>query len=871
MPTQKPLLLAAMFVTSLLATAFAEEPPAPAVMPHQTMQAVPFTQVQIAKDAPIWGERLTINREVSIPHNFAWCEKTGRFTNFAKAAGLMEGDFEGIYFNDSDVYKLLEGVAYCLQLHPDKELQKKADAVIDWIAKAQQPNGYINTYYELREPDKKWTSTAVMHELYCGGHMAEAAVAYAQATGETKLLDVTEKFMDHIMTVFGPEAGKRVEVPGHEEIELALVKLYQYTGKKKYFDLAEFFINARGDQAKRTDTLHGVYSQDHKPVREQTEPVGHAVRAMYLFAGMADVAAYTGDEELKKALEVLWNDVTCKKLYITGGVGARHEGEAFGDAFELPNQTAYCETCAGIGLAFWAHRMNLMTCDAKYADVVERALYNNILAGIGRDGKSFFYVNPLASNGDHHRQPFYDCACCPTNVVRFLPSLPEYVYATHDPGMVSRIRPNPNYSWLKQQLGKNTDGENEYGKVEVSSDGKSILENAKPGVNKIMVNLFIPGKSTIQLGAGKVEVAQETNYPWDGKVKLTFTPQDKDVPDYEMYEIAVRIPQWCEGTIMRDELRIGTSRSFPPREWGDAKDFENCLTMTVPYAKPFSMTFTLPMQIFRNVANPHVDADRGRVAIQRGPLVYCFEQCDNEVPVNEIVLARNPEFTETFEKDLLGGITVIKCKNADGRALTAVPYFAWDSRKPGKMAVWVRQQGLTRTQDVENTAWVDEKTGEPILYRRLADDMLTGGDSWMAFMETFTPSASFRGHPDTAEALLNEMTPKDSCDHGIPRLTFWPHKGTAEWAAVEREKPFKTKHFGVYWFDDTGRGECRVPKSATLSYKDGDQWKKIDVAVGVAKDTLNTVEFPEIETTGMRLDVQLQDGVSAGVLQLKLQ
>jgi DUF1680 family protein len=375
-------LVAFTAVYALTVTSFAEEP-----AKNFHFQAVPFTDVHF--DDAFWSPRLKTNREISIPHNFKWCEDTGRFTNFAKAAKLLDGNFQGIYFNDSDVYKLLEGIAYSLADHPDPALEKKADAIIAWIAASQQHNGYLNSYFTLKEPDKKWT-TIWMHELYCCGHMIEAAVAWKRATGNDSLLNITEKFVDHIIDVFGPEKKTKFEVPGHEEIELALVKLYDLTGKEKCLKLAEQFINARGDQSKRGDKIHGAYDQDHMPVREQSEIVGHAVRAVYLYAGVADVAALTNDQELKTAMNRLWNNTVNQKMYITGGIGSRHSGEAFGDAYELPNRSAYCETCAAIGLTFWAHRMNLLHARGECADVVERALFNGVLAGIGMDGKSFF-------------------------------------------------------------------------------------------------------------------------------------------------------------------------------------------------------------------------------------------------------------------------------------------------------------------------------------------------------------------------------------------------------------------------------------------------------------------------------------------------
>jgi len=401
-------------------------PPAPAQGPkHRKLSAVPFTEVKVRDK--FWAPRLKTNREVSIPHNIQWCEKTGRISNFAKAGGLMEGDFEGIYFNDSDVHKVLEGAAYSLADHPDKKLEKMVDDVIAKMAAAQEPDGYLNSYYTLKEPDKKWSNLRVRHELYCAGHMFEAAVAHHRATRNREYLDVATKFADLIDKIFGPE--KRHDVPGHEEIELALVKLYELTGEERYFNLAKFFIDVRGDESKRPQ-LYGKYCQDHAPVRQQDEIVGHSVRAMYLYSGVADVAGYTGDKELIDAMDRLWQSVVLRKMYVTGGIGVHGHGEGFSGDYNLPNAAAYCETCAAIGMALWNHRLNLMHVDAKYADVVERAMYNGILSGIGMDGTKYFYVNPLASGGGHHRQPFFGCACCPTNVVRFVASVPGYMYAT---------------------------------------------------------------------------------------------------------------------------------------------------------------------------------------------------------------------------------------------------------------------------------------------------------------------------------------------------------------------------------------------------------------------------------------------------------
>ncbi|MDR1958375.1 MAG: glycoside hydrolase family 127 protein, partial [Planctomycetaceae bacterium] len=417
----------------------AEESRSSPVVRNLTFQAVPFTDVQF--DDSFWLPRLKTNREISIPHNYQWCEETGRISNFAKAAKLLNGDFKGIYFNDSDVYKLLEGTAYSLADHPDPVLEKQADDVIAWIAAAQQPDGYLNSYFSLREQDKKWTQVG-KHELYCAGHLFEAAVAYKKVTGKDSLLNVAEKFADHIIDVFINKKTSKFDVPGCEVIELALVKLYQQTGKEKYLNLSKHFVDIRGDQSKRRDKIRGVYSQDHQPIREQTEIAGHAVRAAYLYSGATDVAALTNDQSLTDAMKRLWNNTVNQKMYITGGIGSRHKDEAFGNNYELPNKTAYCETCAAISLVFWTQRMNMLTGEAKYADVIERVIYNGMLSGVSLDGKLFFYVNPLEAdkiqptphdvvkNNNHHRQPFFETACCPTNVIRFLPSLPGYVYAT---------------------------------------------------------------------------------------------------------------------------------------------------------------------------------------------------------------------------------------------------------------------------------------------------------------------------------------------------------------------------------------------------------------------------------------------------------
>ncbi|MGD0897755.1 MAG: beta-L-arabinofuranosidase domain-containing protein [Thermoguttaceae bacterium] len=639
--TKTFLIVAALASVSLPARA---EGPA-----HRRLAAVPFASVKIEDE--FWTPRLATNREKSLPHNFAWCEKTGRISNFDKAAGKAPGKFEGMFFNDSDLYKVLEGASYSLADRPDPALEKTVDDIIARIAAAQQKDGYLNTYFTLVEPQKRWTQEPVKHELYCAGHLIEAAVAHWRATGKRTLLDVAIRFADHIDRTFGPE--KRLAVPGHEEIELALVKLYEATGQERYFKLAKFFIDLRGDASKRK--LTGPYAQDQAPVRQQTEIVGHAVRAMYLFSGVADVAAYSGDQELIGAMDRLWQDVVGRKMYVTGGIGARHKSEAFGAAYELPNDSAYCETCAAIGLAFWAHRLNLLHADARYADVLERALYNGILSGIALDGQHFFYVNPLASAGKHHRQQYYPCACCPTNVARLVPSVPGYVYAVGE-GVKEPQEQSPSLVKLHPSLVR---------------EGK--------GPPALYVNLYIAGTAQVSLGLAKVSVRQDTRYPWNGNVKITLTP---DIP--VMFDVCLRIPAWCRGAAVTASTsegkgipRAGYYVLHPSRPWkaGDTIDVN------------------LEMPIERIEANPAVKADVCCVAIERGPIVYCFEGVDNGGRAQQIVLPRDPHFAAEHGKDLLHGVTVVRGVDDAGRPILAVPYYAWDHREPGEMAVWVRQAG----------------------------------------------------------------------------------------------------------------------------------------------------------------------------------
>lgn len=588
--------------------------------PLKTIDQVDFSQVRIEDD--FWSPRLRKHIAATLPVCIDQIEnQTGRIRNYEHAA-KGEGEHSGIFFDDSDVYKALEGMAYSLINHPDPALEKKADEWIDKFAAAQQPDGYINTYYTLTGLDKRWTNMD-KHEMYCAGHLIEAGVAYYKATGKRKLLDVGIRMADHMMQQFGP--GKRHWVAGHEEIELALVKLYQTTNEEKYLDFAYWLIEERGHghgSKGGEGEWNPFYYQDEKPVREMTDIAGHAVRCMYLYCGMADVAALKQDSGYIAALNRLWDDVVLRNMYITGGIGSSRHNEGFTEDYDLPNLDAYCETCASVGMVFWNQRMHQLTGDAKYIDVLERSMYNGALAGISLAGDRFFYVNPLESKGDHHRQAWYGCACCPSQISRFLPSIGNYIYGISD--------------------------------------------------RAVWVNLFIGGTATIAAGPSEITLKQETNYPWDGAVKLTLstpTPLDK--------EIRIRIPGWCKQYTLTvngqpAEATVEKGYAAVKRLWKSGDQLQLALEM--------------PVEIV--AADPQVKHDVGKRAIQRGPLVYCVEETDNPKGFDRLAIAPHTSFETRFEPALLNGVTTIEA--ATGRQkIRLIPYYAWDNREAGKMKVWM--------------------------------------------------------------------------------------------------------------------------------------------------------------------------------------
>jgi DUF1680 family protein len=618
-----------------------------------------------------WGRLTTLARDVIIPYQWAVMNDrvkgvppSGVVRNFKIVAGKAKGDFTGFRFQDSDLGKWLEAVAYSLTSHPDAQLERTADRVIDLVAEAQAEDGYLDTYYQIGGIDQRWTNVRDDHEMYVAGHMLEGAVAYFEATGKRKFLDVMIRTIEHIADRFGPRRGQQRGYPGHQEIELALVKLYRLEGEQRYLDLASFFIDeraakpsfydrekkARKETAHWTDALGMEYFQAHAPVREQKKAVGHAVRAMYMYCGMADVAAETGDKTLVKSLKTLWRNTVDRRMYVTGAIGSTDNGEAFTHDYDLPNETSYAETCASIGLIFWAQRMLRLDVDGEYTDVLERALYNGTLTGVSLDGKHFFYANPLASQpnpakpGEKLRPGWHGCACCPPNLARLITSLGSYIYGQS-----------------KQTL---------------------------------FVHLFADSDASFTVGNGTVTLKQKTQYPWDETVSIQVNP---DAP--RRFRLAIRIPAWCRKPALKvngKRIALGGVRkgyAVIDRSWAPGDRFE----------------LVLPMPAERVYMSTAVKANVGRVALQRGPVVYCLEQADNGEQLDAIELPRDAALT--VKKGRIGDVPVqlihanavrlstpapVGISNQPPATknvrLVAVPYHLWANRGEGEMHVWMRER-----------------------------------------------------------------------------------------------------------------------------------------------------------------------------------
>lgn len=767
---------------------------------------VPFTSVKVSPGT-FWGQRLEASRKVTIPLAFSKCEETGRYENFEKAANPSDKyKVGGLSFDDTDPYKTIEGASYLLQTYPDKKLVAYIDSVLDIIAKAQEPDGYLYTSRTMnpKHPHEwagreRWSKEEdLSHELYNLGHMVEGAIAHYQATGSRKFLDIAIRYADCVCREVGPNQGQACVVPGHQIAEMALAKLYLVTGDKKYLDEAKFFLDYRGKT-----TIKHDYSQAHKPVVDQDEAVGHAVRAAYMYAGMADVAALTGDSAYIRAIDRIWDNIVGKKLYITGGIGATSSGEAFGKNYELPNMSAYCETCAAIGNVYVNYRLFLLHGESKYYDVLERSLYNGLISGVSLDGGGFFYPNPLESMGQHQRQPWFGCACCPSNICRFIPSLPGYVYAVKD--------------------------------------------------RSLYVNLFLSSKSTVKVAGKAVDLEQSTEYPWNGDITLTVNKNKAG-----QFAMKIRIPGWVRNRVVPSNLYeytdgklLGYSVSVNGQKVEGALTPDGYFTIDRKWKNGDKVAIHFDMEARTVRANGRVAADRGMVSVERGPIVYCAEWPDNDFDIMSALVNQTPQFAEGKAEIANTQVTTLKTDaqtlsfDKQGKLttkdvnLTLIPYYAWCHRGSGKMRVWLSQD-LSSTSPAQPATLSSESKIEA---------------------STPTPSLS---------ALNDRLVPKDENDRSIPYYHWWPAQAKTEWLVYTFPKESTVQSCTVYWFDDGPWGGCRVPKSWKVYYKDAaGAWQPVQDPdkYTTEKGSANTVNFTPVSTPALKLEVVLPDDNSAGIYE----
>lgn len=769
---------------------------------------VPFTAVKVTDS--FWGQRLKASREVTIPLAFSKCEETGRYENFIKAAHPSDSyKEEGFTFDDTDVYKTIEGASYSMQTFPNKKLSKYIDSVLTIVGKAQEPDGYLYTYRTMnpKHPhewvgSKRWEKEEdLSHELYNLGHMIEGAVAHYQATGKKNFLNIAMKYADCAAREIGNNPGQVVVVPGHQIAEMALAKLYVVTGQKKYLDLAKFFLDKRSYTEKKDE-----YGQAHKPVLEQDEAVGHAVRAAYMYSGMADVAALTGDKGYIQAIDRIWDNIVNKKLYITGGIGATSNGEAFGKNYELPNMSAYCETCAAIGNVYLNYRLFLLHGDAKYYDVLERTLYNGLISGVSLDGGGFFYPNPLQSIGQHQRQPWFGCACCPSNICRFIPSVPGYIYAVHN--------------------------------------------------SDLYVNLFMSNNSDIKVNGKSVVLTQTTNYPWTGDIKLAVSPKGK-----QNFNLKIRVPGWLQGSVVPGNLYSYTDKKdlkFHITVNGETVESsieKGYFTIARAWKKGDVVEIHFDMEPRTVKANNQVEADRGMISIERGPLVYCAEWPDNDFSVLSLIMNKKPEFKVVEKPDMLYGIRMIETGaqtlNYDSKGrlvakdvkLNLIPYYAWAHRGNGEMTVWLPS---------------DLSATRPAMPPTVASES----------------KVSASHNVKSISAINDGLLPKDENDRSIPYYHWWPKEGTTEWISYDFGSPKSVSSSTVYWFDDAPWGGCRVPEWWKVYYKNAsNEWTPVEniSAYGIEKGTGNEVRFKPVTTQELKLEIKLPMKNASGLYEWEVE
>lgn len=767
------------------------------------IQPVAFTQVHVSDN--FWAPKIKVNADVTIPYTLEQCKKTGRIDNFLRAAGVLnDGKMTEYTFDDTDLYKIIEGASYGLQVKKNPELEKYLDTLISIIGAAQEPDGYLYTFrtMKVKKPhdwigSKRWEKEEdLSHELYNSGHLFESAVAHYQATGKKTLLNIAIKNADLLVKTFG--YGKEEKFPGHQIVETGLTKMYRVTGKKEYLDLAKFFLDLRGTKGH----LNHEYSQASKKVIDQHEAVGHAVRATYMYTGMADVAALTGNKDYLHAIDDIWNDVVEKKLYITGGIGATGAGEAFGKAYDLPNMSAYAETCAAIANVYWNSRMFLLHGDSKYIDVMERTLYNGLLSGVSLSGDRFFYPNPLASMGQHQRSAWFGCACCISNMTRFLPSMPGYVYAQNK--------------------------------------------------NDLYLNLYVGSISNITLPAGKVSITQNTNYPWEGKNEITINPAKKT-----NFALHIRIPGWAENKPVPGDLYADKSAAVAPiKVVLNGKELpykieKGYAVIERSWVKGDKVTIDLPMDIKRIEANSKVKDDKNRYALQRGPIVYCLEGPDNkDATVMNIVVDKNQPIQAVYNPALLNGVMTLQMKGSSTKRqldtdvllkseqdVTAIPYYSWANRGAGEMEVWIP---------------FEESAAKPKPAPTIASKSKVSSSS--------NNQRMLRG-------LNDQYEPQDSRDASATYLHWWPKKNTTEFIQYDFDKEYSVSESSVYWYDDGPFGGCRIPASWKVLYKSGNDWVPVK-NIGdypIAKDKYNTIKFEPVKTTALKIEIQQPADNSTGV------
>jgi len=769
---------------------------------------VPFTSVKVT-DA-FWGQRLKASREVTIPLAFSKCEETGRYQNFVKAAHPSESyKVEGFSFDDTDVYKTIEGASYSMQIYPDKKLDRYIDSVLTIVKAAQEPDGYLYTARTMNpKHPHEWSGTKrwekeedLSHELYDLGHMLEGAIAHYQATGKRNFLDIAIKYADCAARAIGDKPGQITVVSGHQIAEMALCKLYVLTGEKRYLDLAKFLLDKRGYTERKEE-----YSQSHIPVVQQDEAVGHAVRATYMYTGMADVAALTGDTAYIHAVDRIWSNIVNKKLYITGGIGATGNGEAFGKNYELPNMSAYCETCAAIGNVYMNYRLFLLHGDAKYFDVLERTLYNGLISGVSLDGGGFFYPNPLESIGQHQRQPWFGCACCPSNICRFIPSVPGYIYAVHN--------------------------------------------------SDVYINLFMSNHSDLKVNGKTVELNQSTNYPWTGDVNLEVSPKSK-----QDFTLKIRVPGWVQNEVVPGNLYSYTDKKtlgYTVKVNGKVVTStieKGYFSINRTWKKGDKVEVHFDMEARTVKANPAVEADRGKIAVERGPVVYCAEWPDNDFNIFSIILNKKPVFKVETKKDLLYGINTIQTDaqslsyDAQGKLVTKevklnmIPYYAWAHRGSGDMAVWLP---------------VDLSATRPAMPPTIASESKVNASH----------------NVKSISAINDGLVPKDENDRTLPYYHWWPKEGTTEWISYDFAAEKTVSRSTVYWFDDAPWGGCRVPQSWKIFYKDAaGEWKPVENtnAYGVEKGIGNEVIYKPVTTKAIKLEVKLAEKNAAGIFEWEVE